>query len=115
MLRQESRERNIQRGVFSRVAKSILVSSKIVSQIWYEGNEVLSTSGVAPNFPSSMKQINLGRKKVELSSEQIKYILLRCRINVRSLSKALRMSKLTVIEGFKRDVLDLIQMSLNQF
>ncbi|XP_057770758.1 uncharacterized protein LOC130990549 [Salvia miltiorrhiza] len=95
MLLEESRDGKIKRGVFSKVAETFSVCRKTVSRIWYAGNDVRSRSGVAPDFSCKLPRSN-GRKRVELSLEQIKAIPLRRRTNIRSLSKALGMSKSTI-------------------
>lgn len=101
ILLHDSCEGKIERGVFTRVARSFMVSPKSVSRIWQEGNYVRSTSGIAPTFSSRYVQ-NAGRKRsIELSLDKMKEIPLRRRTNIRSLAKALEMSRSTVHRRIK--------------
>ncbi|KAH6817537.1 hypothetical protein C2S51_001140 [Perilla frutescens var. frutescens] len=60
-----------------------------------DGNDIRRTSGVVPEF--FFESINnVGRKRVEFNLDQSKDISLRRRTNIRSLEKALKISKSTI-------------------
>ncbi|KAH6821862.1 hypothetical protein C2S53_008467 [Perilla frutescens var. hirtella] len=68
---------------------------EILLQESRDGNDIRRTSGVVPEF--FFESINnVSRKRVEFNLDKIKDILLRRRTNIRSLAKALKISKSTI-------------------
>ncbi|XP_073119788.1 uncharacterized protein [Henckelia pumila] len=86
------------RGVLSKVANAFSISIRSVSRIWREGKSTMNRG--VPLFPNKLLN-RRHRKRIEIDFEQMKNIPFRHQTNIRSLSKALNLSKTTVHRRIK--------------
>ncbi|XP_027076959.1 uncharacterized protein [Coffea arabica] len=104
MLLKECENGKLSKGVISRVAECFDISTRSVSRIWHEGKCTATAYGHLPNLsPKLVKRV--GRKKIQVNLEDIKDIPFRRRTNIRSLAKALDVSKSSLHRRIKEESL----------
>ncbi|OMO72576.1 Transposase, Tc1-like protein [Corchorus olitorius] len=104
MLLKQSKDGVLSKGSLTSLATMFSVSPKTIGRIWKQA-KLCMENGLIVNVSSKLTG-NVGRKKILIDPRKVSEIPLRRRTNIRSIAKALNMSKSTVHrrvkEGFIR-------------